>query len=74
MEDQNCFLTKIKKLKLYIIKFNKDSIIKAKDYLVNCIIRCENYHLIIVITYDEYTFFANDGVQKIWTQKEDTFL
>lgn len=29
---------------------------------------------IIVITHDECTFFANDGIQRVWTQKKDTFL
>ena len=37
---------------------------KAKDYPVHCIVGGEERRLIIVITHNEYTFFANDGVRK----------
>ena len=36
------FLNKIKKLKLYLIKFNKNSIIKNKIYLLDYIVRDKN--------------------------------
>ena len=74
IEDQNCFLTKIVELKPYIVEFNENGAMKAKDYPVNYIVGEEKCRLIIVITYDECTFFANDGIQKIWTQERDTFL
>lgn len=64
VKDWNCFLTKIKELKLYIIEFNENSVMKAKDYLVNYTIEMEKRRAIIVITYNKYTFFANDGIQK----------
>lgn len=62
MKDQNCFLTKIEKHKLYIIKFNKDSVMKTKYYLVNYKIEEKKRLLIIIITYNQYTFFANNGI------------
>lgn len=65
MKDQNSFLTKIKKLKLYIVKFNENNIIKAKNYLINYIIKDKKRYLIIIITYNEYIFFINDKIQKI---------
>lgn len=64
IEDQNCFLTKIEKLKLYIVKFNKNNGIKIKNYLVNCVVKDKKYCLIIIITYDKYIFSINDRVQK----------
>lgn len=62
VKDQNCFLTKIKKLKLYIVEFNKDGAIKMKDYLVNCKIRGKKCCLIIIITYNKYIFYANNKI------------
>ena len=73
-EDRNCFLTKMEKLKPYIVEFNKDGAIKTKHYLVNCVVGGEKRWPIIVITHDECTFFANDRIWKVWTQKGDTFL
>lgn len=37
------FLNKIEKLKLYLVEFNKDSIIKNKIDLLDCIIDYKNY-------------------------------
>ena len=74
VEDQNRFLTKMKKLKPYIIEFNEDGAIKAKDYPVNYAVGKKEHRPIIVITHDECTFPANDGIQKAWTQERDTFL
>ena len=45
-----------------MVKFNEDSVIKAKNYLVNCTVREEKYCPIIVITYYKYIFFANDRI------------
>ncbi len=74
IEDRNCFLTKIEELKLYIFKFNKNGAIKVKNYLVNCTVEKEKRCLIIIITHDKCTFFANDRIQKAWTQEGDIFL
>ena len=57
-----------------MIEFNKDSVMKAKDYLVDWIVGDEEYCPIIVITHDEYIFSVNDGVQKAWTWEVNTFL
>ena len=73
VEDRNCFLTKIEELKPYMIEFNKDGAIKAKDYPVDCAVRGEERHPIIVITYDECIFSANDRIRKAWTRERDTF-
>ncbi len=62
IENQNYFLTKIEKLKLYMVECNKNSAIKAKDYLANCVVRREKSRPIIVITHDECIFYANDGI------------
>ena len=39
IENQNCFFTKIKELKSYMVKFNEDGTMKAKNYLVDYIVR-----------------------------------
>lgn len=74
VKNRNHFLTKKEKLKLYIVKFNEDSIMKAKDYPVNYIVKEEEHCLIIKITHDECIFSTNDLIQKAWTQERDTFL
>ena len=61
VEDRNHFLTKIEELKLYIVEFNKDGAMKAKDP-IDYIMRGEKHRPIIVITHNECTFSANDGV------------
>lgn len=73
VEDQNCFLIKIEELKLYIIEFNKDSTIKAKDYPVDCAIGEKKHYPIIVITYNEYTFSANNRIWKHGLKKKTHF-
>ena len=73
-EDRNRFLTKIEELKSYMVEFNEDDVMKAKDYLVDCVVGGEKYRPIIVITHDKCTFFANDRVRKTWTWEGDTFL
>ena len=40
----------------------------------DCEVGKNNRQPIIVISYDECIFFANDGVRRAWTQKGDTFL
>lgn len=65
---KNCkvFLNKIKELKPYIVKFAENSAIKPKVYLLDYAVRNNYWQLIIVITYDKYTFFANNDIQKVW--------
>ena len=65
MKDQNRFLTKIKELKSYIIEFNEDGAIKAKDYPVDSAVGGEKLQPIIVIIHDKYTFSANNRIRKV---------
>lgn len=62
VKDYTYFLKKIKKLKPYMVKFNKDGTIKPKVYLFDCIVEDKNRWLIIVITHDEYIFSTNNSV------------
>ncbi len=73
VEDRKNFLKKIE-LKLYIVKFKEDGTMKPKVYFSDCEVDGNKRQLIIVITHDECTFSANDGVRKDWTRKKYTFL
>lgn len=65
MEDQKNFLKKITELKLYIVEFEKNIIIKEKIYLFDyTLIHNLNCCLNIIIIYDEYIFFTNNSIQK----------
>lgn len=59
VEDLKQFLIMMKKIELYLIKLRTDRTIKEKNYLLDYIVRRKNCWPIIVITYNEYTFFAN---------------
>lgn len=56
------FLLNREKLKLYIVEFEENSVIKNKIYLSDYIIHNNNYCLIIVTTHDEYIFSVNDRI------------
>lgn len=73
---ENCknFLRRIKELKLYIVKFEENSVIKDKIYLFDYTVHDNDYYLIIIIIYNEYIFSTNDRIWKAWTQKRDIFL
>lgn len=64
VEDQNLFLNQIEELKSYMVEFDEDNAIKAKEYSIYCIIENDEYQLIIVITHDKYDFSTNDRVRK----------
>lgn len=74
MEDHKKFLNKIEKLKPYLIELNKNGKIKDKRYLPNYVVGDKDYWPVMVITYNECTFFANDGICKTWIRIRDTFL
>ena len=57
----------MEELKLYMVEFHSDCTIKPKIYPSNCVMGGENRQLIIVITYNEYAFFANNRIQKTWS-------
>lgn len=52
----------MKKLNLYIVKFEEVSIIKPKVYSFNGKIGRNKQQLIIIITYNKYMFFANNRI------------
>lgn len=54
----------MKKLKPYLVKFNKDGIMKKNNYPINCIVNNCNCQLVIVIIYDKYIFFTDDRIYK----------
>lgn len=57
----------MEELKPYMVEFNQDGVIKPKVYPFDCVVGGENCRPVVVITHDECTFSANDGVQRAWT-------
>lgn len=74
IEDCKRFLEKMEELKPYLVEFNEDGTMKEKDYPANCAVGGCDRRPVIVITHDECTFSANDGIRKAWTRIGDTFL
>ena len=74
VEDRANFLNQMEELKPYMVEFYDDGAMKPKVYPSDCAVGGENRQPIIVITHDECTFSANDGVRKAWTREGDTFL
>ena len=64
VEDCKNFLKKMEKLKPYMVKFEENGAMKAKIYSSDCAVGKTNRHPIMLITHDECTFSANDGIQK----------
>ena len=61
VENRANFLKQMEEFKPYIVEFY-DGTIKPKVYPFDCAIEDENRQPIIIITHDECTFFANNGV------------
>lgn len=61
------FLEEMKALLPYFIKFKGDSTILPKKYSNNGALRGLDWQPIIMITYDENTFSANNSYRKVWT-------
>ena len=74
VEDRAKFLKVMKGLKPYMVEFEEDGTMKAKVYPDDCAVEGQNRRPVIVITHDECTFSANDGVRRAWTRKGDTYL
>lgn len=55
-------MKKIKELKLYIIKFYKNIILKVEIYFFSYAIKNKDYLLIIIIIYNKYTIFINNKI------------
>lgn len=64
----------MKNLGSYLIEFEEDGSMKTKEYPDNCAVGGDKHCPVIVITYNKYTFSANNGIWKAQTQIEDTFL
>ena len=62
IEDYKKFLNTMKDLKVYLVEFEENELMKIKNYLLDCIIRRDIYYLVIIITYNKYIFSANDGI------------
>ncbi len=62
VEDRKNFLTKMEELKPYMVEFKEDCIMKPKVYPSDCTVGGDERRPIIVITHDECTFSANDGI------------
>ena len=74
VEDRRVFLNKMEELKPYMVEFDKNGAMKPKVYPSDCAVGGNHRRPIIVITHDECTFSANDGIRKAWARKSDTFL
>ncbi len=74
VEDCNNFSRLMDELKPYTVEFEEDGTMKPKKYPLDCEVEGEERRPIIVITHDECTFSANDGVRRAWTRIGDTFL
>ena len=73
--DRKNFLKKMEELKPYMVEFYENGAIRLKTYPPDCVVGDGgNRRHVIVITHDECTFSANDGVRRAWTRKGDTFL
>lgn len=64
----------MEELKPYMVGFEEDGAMKDKIYPPDCVVGGQNRRPVILITHDECTFSANDGIRKAWTRKGDTFL
>lgn len=51
------FLNKIEELKPYLVKFNKDGIMKNKMYPSNYRVKDENCWPVFIIIHNDYIFF-----------------
>ena len=56
------FLRIMKELKPYLVEFEENGIMKAKNYPLDCKVKSKKRWPIIVITYDECIFLSNDAI------------
>lgn len=68
------FLKTMKELEPYLVEFEMDGTMKAKNYPLNCEVGGDNCQPIIIITHNEYKFSSNDSIRKAWTWVGDIFL
>ena len=70
----NKFLAEMEALKLYLVEFEEDSLMKSKTYPNDCTIGGSEKQLIILITHNESTFNANDSCQQVWQKESHSTL
>lgn len=61
-------------LEPYLVELEKDGFIKRNNCLDDCVVGDNICQLVIVITHNEYIFFANNGIYRVWTYVGDKFL
>lgn len=57
----------MKKLELYLVEFEEDNIMKAKNYSLDCKAEGNKYQPIIIIIYDKTIFSSNNSICKART-------
>ncbi len=67
IEYRETFLNDMKSLLPYFVGFFEDGTMVPKEYPDDCAVRRPDQRQIIMITYDESTFSANDMRRKVWT-------
>ncbi|KAI1002517.1 hypothetical protein K3495_g5683 [Podosphaera aphanis] len=68
------FFTEMDNLGPYLVEFEADGSIKNKIYPAGCQVDGENCRPINVITHDECTFSADDGLSRAWKDPNRSFL
>ena len=74
VEDRQKILRIMKDLEPYLVEFEEDGSMKTKNYPDDCAVGGNTRRPVIVITHDECTFSANDGIRRAWTRVRDIFL
>ena len=74
MEYRETFLSEMKSLLPYFVEFSDDRSILSHVYPDDYVVVRLDRRSIIMITYDESTFSANDGGRKVWTLDEHGIL
>lgn len=74
VENRQNFLKRMEDLQSYLVEFESDGTMKAKEYPSDCTVGGRQRRPVIIITHDECTFSANDGKQRAWTRQKETFL
>ena len=64
VEDCKNFLKRLEELKPYIVEFEEDGTMKPKIYPADYAVGGDERRPIIVITHDECTFSANNGIRR----------
>lgn len=62
VSDYKNLLKVIKELKPYLVKCNKDRIMKDKKYLLNYVIEGTDQRSLFIMTHDKSIFSTNNGI------------